>query len=73
VITSFLGDGAMIRFGPPESTAYDASNAALCCVDLCNRAGRWIESLLIRGRTRALSVWLWRSASSGQDESGQMR
>jgi adenylate cyclase len=45
VITSFLGDGAMILFGLPESTADDASNAALCCVDLCNRAEQWIESL----------------------------
>ena len=45
VITSFLGDGAMILFGLPESTADDARNAALCCVDLCNRAERWILSL----------------------------
>ncbi len=45
VITSFLGDGAMILFGLPESTADDASNAALCCVDICNRAEQWIESL----------------------------
>jgi adenylate cyclase len=45
VITSFLGDGAMILFGLPESTTDDAYNAALCCVDLCNRAERWIESL----------------------------
>ena len=157
VITSFLGDGAMILFGLPESTADDARNAALCCIDLCNRAERWIESLppsiasrtgfkvgahfgptvasrlgggsyqhitatgdtvnvasrlmevaakqgavlavsddllrqagagsalresgilagpretRIRGRTRALSVWLWRNDASGQDESGLMR
>jgi adenylate cyclase len=45
LITSFLGDGAMILFGLPESAADDAKNAALCCVDLCNRAERWIESL----------------------------
>jgi adenylate cyclase len=44
-ITSFLGDGAMILFGLPESTADDACNAAFCCVDLCNRAEKWIESL----------------------------
>jgi adenylate cyclase len=157
VITSFLGDGAMILFGLPESTANDARNAALCCVDLCNRADHWIESLppsiasragfkvgahfgpivasrlgggshqhitatgdtvnvasrlmevaakqgaalavsddllrqagagsalresgilsgpretRIRGRTRALSVWLWRNDASGEDESGLMR
>jgi adenylate cyclase len=45
VITSFLGDGAMILFGLPESTADDARHTALCCVELCNRAERWIESL----------------------------
>ncbi|TMJ47310.1 MAG: adenylate/guanylate cyclase domain-containing protein [Alphaproteobacteria bacterium] len=157
VITSFLGDGAMILFGLPKSTVDDARNAALCCVDLCNRVERWIESLppsiasqigfkvgahfgaiiasrlgggsyqhitatgdsvnvasrlmeiaakqsaalalsddllrqagpecallqvgvltgpretLIRGRSRALSVWLWRNDSSGFDESGLMR
>ena len=154
-ITSFLGDGAMILFGLPESTQVDARNAALCCVKLCGRAEQWIESLppsmrigvkvgahfgpivasrlggdshqhitatgdtvnvasrlmevaakqgatlavsddllrqagaesalrecgtltgpretRIRGRSRALSVWLWRSDSSGQDESALMR
>jgi len=157
VITSFLGDGAMILFGLPESTVDDARNAALCCVDLCSRVERWIEALppsiasqigfkvgahfgaiiasrlgggsyqhitatgdsvnvasrlmevaatqgaalalsddllrqagpecallqfgvltgpretLIRGRSRALSVWFWRNDSSGFDESGLMR
>jgi adenylate cyclase len=157
VITSFLGDGAMILFGLPESTVDDARNAALCCVDLCNRVERWIESLppsiasqtgfkvgahfgpiiasrlggdsyqhitatgdsvnvasrlmevaakqgaalavsddllrqagpecallqfgvltgpqetRIRGRSRALSVWLWWNDSSGFNESGLMR
>jgi adenylate cyclase len=45
VITSFLGDGAMILFGLPESTADDARNAALCCLDLCKRMEQWIASL----------------------------
>ncbi|HYI26765.1 MAG TPA: adenylate/guanylate cyclase domain-containing protein [Bradyrhizobium sp.] len=45
VVTSFLGDGAMILFGLPEATGNDARNAALCCVDLCNHAERWIETL----------------------------
>ncbi|MDB5576132.1 MAG: adenylate/guanylate cyclase protein [Bradyrhizobium sp.] len=45
VITSFLGDGAMILFGLPEATRNDARNAALCCVDLYNHAERWIETL----------------------------
>ncbi|MCP4620799.1 MAG: adenylate/guanylate cyclase domain-containing protein [Bradyrhizobium sp.] len=157
VITSFLGDGAMILFGLPEATADDARNAALCCVDLCGSAGQWIESLVpstasrigvkvgahfgpivasrlggdshqhitatgdtvnvasrlmevaakqeaalavsddllrqsgaatalrefgflsgpqetrIRGRSKTLSVWLWRSDSSGLDESALLR
>jgi adenylate cyclase len=45
IVTSFLGDGAMILFGLPESTVDDARNAARCCVDLCNRIERWIETL----------------------------
>jgi adenylate cyclase len=45
VITSFLGDGAMILFGLPQAAPDDASNAALCCVDLCNRIEQWIASL----------------------------
>src|SRR6202040_1626336 len=45
VITSFLGDGAMILFGLPEPAADDASNAVLCCVDLCARSQQWLDSL----------------------------
>lgn len=45
LITSFLGDGAMILFGLPRNTSDDARNAALCCVNLCHRTGRWIETL----------------------------
>lgn len=45
VITSFMGDGAMILFGLPESKPNDARNAALCCVDLCGSAEQWIGSL----------------------------
>jgi len=157
LITSFLGDGAMILFGLLEGSANDARNAALCCVNLCNQAERWIETLpqsiasrtgfkigahygpivasrlggesyqhitatgdsvnvasrlmevaakqsallavsddllgqagpesalftsgtltgpretRIRGRSQALSVWLWRNDSSGLDESALMR
>jgi len=157
LITGFMGDGAMILFGLPESRPDDARNAARCCVDLCDRSERWIASLppaigsrigfkvgahfgpivasrlggdshqhitaagdnvnvasrlmevaakhgvalavsddllrqdgseaalrqsgvligpretRIRGRLRALSVWLWRSDSSGQDESVLLR
>jgi adenylate cyclase len=157
VVTSFQGDGAMILFGLPESTVNDARNAALCCVDLCNRIEQWIETLppsiasqtgfkvgahfgpiiasrlgggsyqhitatgdsvnvasrlmevaakhgtalavsddllrkagpkcalfefgvltgpretQIRGRSRALPVWLWRNHSSGPDEAGFMQ
>jgi adenylate cyclase len=45
LITSFLGDGAMILFGLPASTSDDAHNAVLCCVNLCHRTERWIETL----------------------------
>jgi adenylate cyclase len=45
VVISFLGDGAMILFGLPEPAADDASSAVLCCVNLCNRSERWLDSL----------------------------
>jgi adenylate cyclase len=45
LITSFLGDGAMILFGLLESSADDARDAVLCCVNLCHRAERWIATL----------------------------
>ena len=45
LITSFMGDGAMILFGLPESRPDDARNAARCCVDLCDRSEKWIASL----------------------------
>jgi adenylate cyclase len=45
VITSFMGDGAMILFGLPESKAEDPANAARCCVNLCNGTGTWLASL----------------------------
>jgi adenylate cyclase len=45
VITSFLGDGAMILFGLPRADPTDASRAALCCVGLCRRTEDWLASL----------------------------
>jgi adenylate cyclase len=45
LVTSFLGDGAMILFGLPASTAEDARNAVFCCLNLCHRTEHWIETL----------------------------
>jgi adenylate cyclase len=45
VITSFMGDGAMILFGLPEPAADDASNAASCSVRLSHRTKDWLASL----------------------------
>ena len=45
MITSFLGDGAMILFGLPAATSGDASRAANCAVGLCESVGRWLSSL----------------------------
>ena len=45
IIISFMGDGAMILFGLPEPGTDDASNAVLCCADLCNHSERWLNSL----------------------------
>ncbi len=45
VITSFMGDGAMILFGLPQSGPDDSANAARCCVNLCNGTQKWLASL----------------------------
>jgi adenylate cyclase len=45
MITSFLGDGAMILFGLPRPATDDASRAAECSVGLCKSAERWLTSL----------------------------
>lgn len=45
VITSFMGDGAMILFGLPQPRKEDAAHAARCCVGLSDRMQRWLPSL----------------------------
>ena len=45
MITSFLGDGAMILFGLPEPAFDDAMRAAECSIGLCVKTERWIEAL----------------------------
>lgn len=45
MITSFLGDGAMILFGLPEAKADDAVRAAQCSVALSVKTERWIAAL----------------------------
>lgn len=45
MITSFLGDGAMILFGLPEAAPDDAFRAAKCSVGLCVSAEQWLASL----------------------------
>ena len=45
MITSFLGDGAMILFGLPRPATDDAYRAAECSVALCTSAERWLTSL----------------------------
>ena len=45
IVTSFMGDGAMILFGLPEPALDDAAKAASCSVRLCNRAKGWLASL----------------------------
>jgi adenylate cyclase len=44
MITSFLGDGAMILFGLPEPAPPDAGKAAECAARLCISAARWLAS-----------------------------
>jgi adenylate cyclase len=45
MITSFLGDGAMILFGLPEAAPDDAARAAQCSIALCVKTERWIVAL----------------------------
>jgi adenylate cyclase len=45
VVTSFMGDGAMIVFGLPDPTPEDTCNAARCCVRLACQTRRWLASL----------------------------
>lgn len=45
LITSFMGDGAMIVFGLPHPSESDPGNAARCCVGLCIRSEQWLASL----------------------------
>jgi adenylate cyclase len=45
IVTSFMGDGAMILFGLPEPAPDDASNAASCSVKLSHRTKAWLASL----------------------------
>jgi adenylate cyclase len=45
LVTSFLGDGAMILFGLPRPTTEDAGNAALCCEGLSRQTAAWLASL----------------------------
>jgi adenylate cyclase len=45
MITSFLGDGAMILFGLPKPAADDATRAAECSIGLCVKTERWIKTL----------------------------
>ena len=45
MITSFLGDGAMILFGLPAAATNDALRAADCAHGLCITADRWLTSL----------------------------
>jgi adenylate cyclase len=45
MITSFLGDGAMILFGLPAAATDDALRAADCALGLCSAADRWLTSL----------------------------
>lgn len=45
MITSFLGDGAMILFGLPSAMPDDAARALKCSIELHRGAERWIASL----------------------------
>jgi adenylate cyclase len=45
IVASFMGDGAMILFGLPDSLPDDACHAVEACVSLCLRTEAWMEQL----------------------------
>ncbi|WP_439369051.1 CHASE2 domain-containing protein [Bradyrhizobium sp. DASA03120] len=45
IVTSFLGDGAMILFGLPGAMPDDAARALKCAIELHRSVDRWIASL----------------------------
>jgi adenylate cyclase len=52
MVTSFLGDGAMILFGLPTATTDDAARAAECALRLCSSVGRWLALLQLMGPSK---------------------
>ncbi|MBF9194661.1 CHASE2 domain-containing protein [Microvirga terrestris] len=45
IVASFMGDGAMILFGLPDSSPEDACHAVEACVGLCLRTEVWMADL----------------------------
>lgn len=45
VVTSFMGDGAMILFRLPKPDRIDAGKASHCCVTLSRRTKSWLDEL----------------------------
>ena len=45
MVTSFLGDGAMLLFGLPQAMPGDAFRASKCAIGLCVSVERWLASL----------------------------
>lgn len=45
LVINFMGDGAMIMFGLPEPADDDAARAVECCIDLTDRAEKWLATL----------------------------
>jgi class 3 adenylate cyclase len=41
IIDKFLGDGLMAVFGPPIASSHDATNAALCALDILHKIDLW--------------------------------
>src|SRR5258705_10357688 len=52
MITSYLGDGAMILFGLPQAASDDPFRAAQCARGLCVSTQRWLASLPPAVRSR---------------------
>ena len=53
IVASFMGDGAMILFGLPDSSPEDACHAVEACVGLCRRTEAWMAAIARRNRIAA--------------------
>ncbi|MEJ8474240.1 CHASE2 domain-containing protein [Roseibium algae] len=56
LVLDFMGDGAMLGFGIPDSSARNAADACQCAFDLVQNVGRWIVENGLEAEINTLRV-----------------